>query len=356
MSGISRGRRVKIAQVAPLFESVPPRGYGGTERVVSYLTEELVRRGHEVTLFASGDSRTSARLIAACPHSLRLDPSCKISLPHHLMLLEKVSQCAQEFDLIHYHIDCIHFPVIRRVTQRQLTTLHGRLDVPDLEPFYCEYSEMPLVSVSDSQRQPLEGANWLATVYHGLPRDLYSFQEKPGSYFAFLGRMSPEKGCDQAIDISRATGIPLKIAAKVGLADRPYFDAVLRPRLREPGIDYIGEIGEEEKGAFLGGARALLFPISWPEPFGLVMIESLACGTPVLAFRSGSVPEILEEGVTGFIGGSVGDLVRSADRIESLDRRECRRAFERRFSDFRMVEDYLQVYHQVVHGEPACKK
>ncbi len=347
---------MRIAQVAPLYESVPPRFYGGTERIVSYLTEELVRLGHDVTLFASGDSRTEAQLRAACPRSLRLDRGCKDSLAHHIVLLEMVSQHAREFDIIHYHIDYIHFPVIRRINQRALTTLHGRLDLPDLIPLYQEYREMPLVSISDAQRTPLSWANWQATVYHGLPQDLYDFQEKPGRYLAFLGRVSPEKGCDQAIEISRRTGIPLKIAAKVDAADQAYFDEVLRPRLSEPGIEFIGEIGEQEKGAFLGQALALVFPIDWPEPFGLVMIEALACGTPVLALSRGSVPEILTDGITGFVAGTVPDLVRAVERIGSIERRACRRVFEERFSDRRMGQDYLEVYHRLAAATPSWKK
>jgi glycosyltransferase involved in cell wall biosynthesis len=318
---------------------------------VSYLTENLVRRGHEVTLFASGDSETSARLRPACPRALRLDPSCQDQLAPHVLMVEQVAQEASEFDIVHYHIDYLHYPTTRRTPQRHVTTLHGRLDIPDLVPVYQEYRDMPLISISDAQRKPLSWANWQATIHHGLPKDLYPFQEKPGGYLAFLGRVSREKGCDRAIDIARRVGAPLKIAAKIGEGDREFYESAIRPRLREPGIEFLGEIREHEKGLFLGGATALLFPIDWPEPFGLVMIESMACGTPVLAFPCGSVPEILEDGVTGRIGTSTEDLVRAVEEIGTIDRRRCRETFERRFSDVRMVDDYEQIYHQMVEKD-----
>lgn len=343
---------MRIAQVAPLYESVPPKYYGGTERIVSYLTEDLVRRGHDVTLFASGDSETQARLRPPCARSLRLDPTCKDQLAHHIVMLEQVARRTADYDIVHYHIDYLHFPTTRRIPHRQLTTLHGRLDIPDLVPLYREYPEMPVVSISDSQREPLPRANWLRTVYHGLPRDILPFQERPGSYLAFLGRMSPEKGPAEAIEIARRCGLPLRMAAKLGDGDKEYFDAVIRPLLKEPGIEYIGEIDDRQKGAFLGGAIALLFPIDWPEPFGLVMIEALACGTPVLAFPRGSVPEILEDGVTAYFGRTVDDLVRAVGRIGDLNRRTCRDTFERRFSDHRMSEDYERLYRQML-GDAA---
>jgi glycosyltransferase involved in cell wall biosynthesis len=343
---------LRIAQVAPLFESVPPKLYGGTERIVSYLTEDLVRRGHDVTLFASGDSETHARLRSPVDHALRLDPSIKDQLSHHIMMVEQVAQEASAFDIVHYHIDYLHYPTTRRTRQRHVTTLHGRLDIPDLVPLYREYRDMPLISISDAQREPLEWANWKAMVHHGLPRDLYAFQEQPGTYLAFLGRISPEKGCDRAIEIARRAGLPLKIAAKIADgADHEYFESVIRPLLRNPGAEFIGEITEAEKGSFLGGARALLFPIDWPEPFGLVMIESLACGTPVIAFPRGSVPEILEDGVNAYIGRSVDDLVGAIERLDRIDRRNCRETFERRFSDVRMGDDYEQVYRRLIQGE-----
>jgi glycosyltransferase involved in cell wall biosynthesis len=348
---------LKIAQVAPLFESVPPKMYGGTERIVSYLTEELVRRGHEVTLFASGDSVTSARLRPVGDHALRLDRDCRDSLAHHITMLEQVEQEAQDFDIVHYHIDYLHFPATRRTPQRHVTTLHGRLDLPDLQPLYREYRDMPVISISDAQRTPLAFANWVATVHHGLPPNLYRFQEEPGDYLAFLGRISPEKGCDKAIQIARRAGLPLRIAAKI--ADGPdteYFNAVIRPLLREPGIEFIGEIAERDKGSFLGGARALLFPIAWPEPFGLVMIEAMACGTPVVAFPCGSVQEVLEPNVNAFVASSVEELVDAVLHIDRIDRRACRESFERRFSDARMSGDYETVYRRMVEGDGPWKR
>ena len=352
-----RGLKVRIAQVAPLYESVPPRLYGGTERIISYLTEALVRMGHDVTLFASGDSETSARLHPVCPHSLRLDPACKDPLSHHLIMLEQVAQAASHFDIIHYHTDYLHFPTTRRTPQRHLTTLHGRLDLPDLVPLYREYREMPIISVSDAQRAPLEWANWQATVYHGLPPELYSFNEKPGTYLTFLGRISPEKGCARAIQIARRTGIPLKIAAKIGDgSDRNYFDQVIRPMLSGPLVEFVGEISDREKGAFPRNARALLFPIDWPEPLGLVMIEALACGTPVIACPRGSVPEILEDGVTAFLGNTLDELVRAVERLDGIDRRRCRESMERRFSDTRMGEEYESIYRRVLNGNGTWTK
>ncbi len=340
---------MRIAQVAPLFESVPPKLYGGTERIVSYLTEELVRRGHDVTLYASGESCTSARLVPCAPRSLRLDGGCVDRMVHHLLMLERVAQEAADYDIVHYHIDYLHFPVTRRSPQRHVTTLHGRLDIPDLRPLYREYQDMPLVSISDSQRGPLRFANWLGTVYHGLPPSAYEFREKPGSYLAFLGRISPEKGAARAIEIARRVGVPLKIAAKVeGEADRAYFETAVRPLLGGPGVEFLGEITEREKGPFLGGALALLFPIDWPEPFGLVMIEALACGTPVIAVPCGSVPEILAPGVDSQVGRTDEDLALAVGRIGEIDRRACREAFERRFTDARMASDYEEVYRRIV--------
>jgi glycosyltransferase involved in cell wall biosynthesis len=348
---------LKIAQVAPLFESVPPKLYGGTERIVSYLTEELVRQGHEVTLFASGDSVTSAHLRATCDHALRLDRECRDPLSHHITMLEQVAREAPDFDIVHYHIDYLHFPTTRRTPQRHLTTLHGRLDLPDLQPLYREYRDMPVISISDAQRRPLAFANWLATVYHGLPPSLYRFQETPDGYLAFLGRISPEKGCDRAIEIARRVGMPLRIAAKIAEgADQEYFNTVIRPMLKEPGIEFIGEISEHEKSAFLGGAVAMLFPIAWPEPFGLVMIESLACGTPVIAFPCGSVPEILEPGVNSLVGSTVEELVDAVQRVGQIDRRACRESFERRFSDARMSGDYEKVYRRLAEGNGSWKR
>jgi glycosyltransferase involved in cell wall biosynthesis len=338
---------MRIAQVSPLYESVPPKYYGGTERVVSYLTEELVAQGHDVTLFASGDSSTRAHLVACTRRSLRLDKACVDQLAHHVVMLERVASRAAEFDVIHYHVDYLHFPLSRRVRTPQLTTLHGRLDMPDLQPLYREFSEMPVVSISNAQREPLPKANWLRTVYHGLPPDLYTLREQPGSYLAFLGRISPEKRVDRAIRIARRLGMPLRIAAKVDNVDRAYFSEVIEPLLDLPGIEYVGEIGEGEKDEFLGNAYALVFPINWPEPFGLVMIEAMACGTPVIAYRRGSVPEVVEEGVTGFMVTTLDEAVQAAERVATLDRRRCREVFERRFTVERMAHAYVDVYRQL---------
>jgi len=341
---------MKIAQVAPLYESVPPKLYGGTERVVSYLTEELVRQGHQVTLFASGDSVTQARLVEACPRSLRLDQECVDQLAHHIVLLEQVFQQASAFDLIHFHIDYLHFPLSVRQHIPTVTTLHGRLDLPDLVPLYQMFPSMPMVSISDAQRAPLPRVNWLGTVYHGLPEDLYTFRETPGTYLAFLGRIAPEKGVEQAIAITQWAGIPLKIAAKVDRADREYFREVVRPLLKHPLVEYVGELGEVEKDAFLGGAYALLFPIDWPEPFGLVMIEAMACGTPVVAYPRGSVPEVLEDGVTGWIVEDIEEAVQAVERVPASRRAHCRQVFEERFSASRMARDYLRIYKELLGG------
>lgn len=344
---------MRIAQVAPLFESVPPKYYGGTERVVSYLTEELVRQGHEVTLFASGDSVTKARLVAPCRRSLRLDKQCVDQLAHHLLMLEMVTRQADQFDIIHFHCDYLHFPLSRRYRTPHLTTLHGRLDIPDLVPLYREYSDQPLVSISNAQRAPLPFARWLGTVYHGLPADLYTFREQPGRYLAFLGRISPEKRVDRAIQIAQRLGLPLKIAAKVDAVDREYFEDRIEPMLKDPLIEYLGEIGEGEKDELLGHAMALLFPIDWPEPFGLVMIEALACGTPVIAYRRGAVPEVIEDGVTGFIVEGLEDAVRAVERISTISRRRCRQVFEERFTATRMARDYLTIYERVMGPRPV---
>lgn len=345
---------LRICQVAPLFESVPPKGYGGTERIVSYLTEELVRQGHEVTLYASGDSVTGAELIAPCPRSLRLDAGCGDQLAHHLTMLEQVFADADRYDLIHCHVDYLHFPFSRRHPVPTLTTLHGRLDIPDLVPLHGEYSGMPVVSISDSQREPLPWLNWQGTVYHGLPVSRYPFQESPGTYLAFLGRISPEKRPDRAIEIARRVGLPIKIAAKIDRADQVYFDAHIKRLLDEPGVEFLGEIGDEDKAEFLGGARALLFPIDWREPFGIVMIEAMACGTPVVAYRNGSVPEVVDDGVTGYIVDDLDGAVRACRRVESLSRRGCRDAFESRFTDTRMAEDYVALYRQLAE-QPVVK-
>lgn len=344
---------MRIAQIAPLYESVPPKLYGGTERVVSYLTEELVRQGHEVTLFASGDSVTKARLVPGCERALRLDENCIDQMAHHIVMLEKVFQHVHDFDVVHFHVDYLHFPLSRRQPITQVTTLHGRLDIPDLVPLYEQFREMPVVSISDAQREPLPWANWQATVYHGLPVDRYRFRAEAGKYFAFLGRISPEKRVDRAIKIAQKVGRPLRIAAKVDDVDKDYFGKVIEPLLRDQLVDFVGEIGEGKKQEFLGNAYALLFPIDWPEPFGLVMIEAMACGTPVIAYRSGAVPEVIEEGHTGFIVNGLKDATAAARRIPELSRARCREVFEHRFTSQRMASDYLQVYERIIHAKAA---
>jgi glycosyltransferase involved in cell wall biosynthesis len=337
---------MRIAQVAPLYESVPPRLYGATERVVSYLTEELVRQGHQVTLFASGDSRTAAELVPVWPRGLWRDPSVWETLAHHVRQMELVVQNAPRFDVVHFHGDPLHYPLARRLPCRHVTTLHGRLLPVDHGPLFRAFAEAPLVSISDDQRRPLPGANWQATVYHGLPRDRLTFRERPGDYLVFLGRLAPEKRPELAVEIARRAGRELKIAAKVNPGDRDYFGRQVEPLLHEARsfVEYLGEVGDKDKDDLLGGALALVFPIDWPEPFGLVVIEALACGTPVIAFRRGAVPEILTDGVTGFVVDSLDEAVRAVGRVPALSRRACRQAFEERFTDTRMAQGYLDVY------------
>ncbi len=339
---------MRIAQVAPLIESVPPRLYGGTERVVSFLTDELVALGHDVTLFASGDSETSGRLVAVWPRALRLDGPCLDPLAPHLFMLEQVVKRSHEFDIVHFHTSEFHFPVARRLPTAHVTTVHGRLDMPELRPLYREFDDVPVVSISYAQRRPLLEASWIGTVYHGLPVDRLPYRAGPGRYLAFLGRVSPEKRVDRAIEIAIACEQPLKIAAKVDPADREYFDREIDRLLQHPLIEYVGEISETEKAEFLCGATALLFPIDWPEPFGLVMIEALACGVPVVAFRGGSVPEIVQDGVTGFIVDSVTEAIAATKRVASLDRQRCRDLFEERFSAGRMASDYVALYERLI--------
>ena len=339
---------LRIALVAPLFESVPPRLYGGTERVVSWLTEELVARGQDVTLFASADSRTAARLHAVAPRGLRLGNDCRDPAAWHVAMLHDVMERAGEYDVIHFHLDHAHFPLVRAARLTALTTLHGRLDLPELQPLYARYPDMQLVSISDAQRKPLPHAGWIQTVHHGLPLELLAFSPGPGEYLAFLGRIAPEKRPDRAIRIARRAGIPLKIAAKVEAADRAYFESEIEPLLEGGGVEFIGEIGEREKADFLGRAAALLFPIDWPEPFGVVMIEAMACGTPVLAFRCGSVPEVVTPGVSGWIVDDEDTAVGCLDAIHRLDRAACRRQFEQRFTAARMAADYLGLYLRTV--------
>ena len=339
---------MKIAQVAPLIESVPPRLYGGTERIVSYLTEELVRLGHDVTLFASGDSITSAELAPCCTRALRLDPTVRDIIPHFMLMIDKVREHADEFDILHFHIDLFHFPLFRALAARTLTTLHGRQDLGDLKPFYSRFGDMPLVSISNEQRKPLPHANFVATIHHGIPADLHRASFEAGGYLAFLGRISPEKRPDRAIRIARAAGIPLKIAAKVDKVDEDYFRNDILPLIEGPDVEFIGEINEREKTKFLGEAAALLFPVDWPEPFGLVMIEAMACGTPVLAFRSGSVPEVIEDGVTGKVVDSEEEAIAALPAILSYDRRTVRQRFEKRFTATRMAKDYVGIYRQLL--------
>jgi len=349
---------MRIAQVAPLYESVPPKHYGGTERIVSYLTEELVCQGHDVTLFASGDSVTKACLVAVCRRSLRLDERCTDQMAHHVLMLEQVFHRAHEFDVVHFHVDYLHFPLSRRQPIAHVTTLHGRLDIPDLVPLYQEFRDMPVVSISDAQREPLRWASWQTTVYHGVPENLYQFRPQPGSYLAFLGRISPEKRVDRAVEIATRVHMPLRIAAKVDRVDQDYFESVVKPLLRDPLVEFVGEIGEGEKDEFLGNAYALLFPIDWPEPFGLVMIEAMACGTPVIAYRSGAVREVMEEGHTGFIVKGLEDAIEAVRRVPELSRVRCRKVFEKRFTAARMASNYLEVYKRVIrrNNEGALKE
>jgi glycosyltransferase involved in cell wall biosynthesis len=346
---------LKIAQVAPLYESVPPKLYGGTERVVSYLTEALVQAGHDVTLFASGDSETSARLVPCCPKALRLNShECTDQLAHHFVMLEEVMQRAERFDIIHFHIDYMHFPLSKLSGLAQVTTLHGRLDSPDLVPLYRKYKTMPLISISQNQRKPLPWAHWIGNVYHGLPIDLLPFGNGRGNYLAFLGRISPEKRVDRAIEIARRAGMPLKIAAKVDPADRVYYEREIKPLLNAPGIEYIGEINEQQKGDFLGNAYAYLFPIDWPEPFGLTMIESMACGTPTIAFRRGSVPELITNNVNGYVVDTIDEAVQAVERADTIDRAACRAEFEKRFSARRMARDYVKLYESIAVGKSSA--
>jgi glycosyltransferase involved in cell wall biosynthesis len=336
--------RLKIAQIAPLAEAVPPKLYGGTERVVAHLTDALVEQGHDVTLFASGDAHTAAKLVAFRERSLRLDPRpLKSDVAAHLAMLDEVRRRADEFDVLHFHIDLIHFPLFEHIPERTITTLHGRLDIVDLPPFYRRWPAFPLVSISNSQRRPLASANWLATVYHGIPRNLFAPSTSHRGYLAFLGRISPEKRPDRAVEIARLAGMPVKFAAKVDPADADYYRH-LEPVLKEPHVEFLGEVNDAGKNDLLGGAAALLFPIDWPEPFGLVMIEAMACGTPVIAWDVGSVPEIVDHGVTGFIVRSVGEAVAAVKKIDTLDRARIRSIFERRFSVDAMSNSYLDLY------------
>lgn len=343
---------MKIAQVAPLYEAVPPKLYGGTERVVAYLTDALVELGHDITLFATADAGTKARLLPVRDQAFRLDPDpLKSDVAAHLSMLDEVRRRADEFDIIHFHVDPLHLPFFEDMAERTVTTLHGRLDLKDLSELYRRWPQYPLVSISNAQRRPLPLANWLGTVHHGLPFDLHELRYPQSGYLAFLGRISPEKRPDRAIEVAKRAGLPLKIAAKVDAADRAYFHDVIEPLLDHPLVDYIGEIGEADKTDFLGEAKALLFPVDWPEPFGLVLIEAMACGTPVIAWPCGSVSEVVEHGVTGLIVHSIDEAVDAIDRISLLNRRRIRAVFEQRFSAPVMARNYLRLYWRLLGGE-----
>jgi glycosyltransferase involved in cell wall biosynthesis len=343
---------MRVAQIAPLYESVPPKLYGGTERVIAHLSDALIRRGHDVALFASGDSNTSAELVPCRKVSLRLDPKRSWDVPAHLAMLAKVRKRAQRFDILHFHLDCFHLPLFADIASRTLTTAHGRQDIDDLKALHRCYPEHATVSISESQRRQNPELNWIATIHHGYPTDQYTFSAEPrDGYLAFLGRIAPEKGVDHAIAIARSAGIPLRIAAKIDPADRAYFRGVIAPMMKGPGVEFIGEIGEREKSRFLGGALALLFPISWPEPFGLVMIEAMSCGTPIIAFNYGSVPEIVEHGRTGFVVDSVTQAVEAAKRLGEIDRQAVRESFERKFSVDLMAQKYEEVYRMLLRHE-----
>jgi glycosyltransferase involved in cell wall biosynthesis len=338
---------MRIAQVAPLIESVPPKHYGGTERIVSYLTEELVRAGHDVTLFGSGDSVTTARLIAPTRRSLRKNERCKDPMARELILIDHVVEHASEFDVIHFHTGYLHFAVSRYLPVPHVTTLHGRQDIPDFVAIHERFRDVPLISISNAQRKPITSANWQATIYHGIPEDLFRFYPEHGEYLAFLGRISPEKGADRAIEIAKRVGMPLKIAAKVDRADRRYFKRVVEPLLSNPHVEWVGEITDKQKNEFLGKAYALLFPIDWPEPFGLVMIEAMACGTPVIAYDRGSVPEVMENGVTGFVVSEIDQAVEAIRRVHDLNRLGCREVFDKRFTVTRMANDYMTLFERI---------
>jgi len=346
---------MRIAQVPPLYEAVPPRFYGGTERVVSHLTDALVELGHEVTLFASADARTKAKVVTVRDQAIRLDPApLKSDLAAHMSMLSEVRRRAADFDVIHFHTDMIHFPFFEDMADKTITTLHGRLDLKDLDGVYRRWPQFPLVSISDDQRKPLAFANWAGTVHHGMTTDIYDFHPESKGYLAFLGRISPEKRPDRAIAIAKRLGLKLKIAAKVDAADQRYFQEKIEPLiLGDPLIEFIGEIGDEAKSAFLGGAQALLFPIDWPEPFGLVMIEAMACGTPVVAYACGSVPEVIEDGVTGYIVRTDDEAVEAVRRLGDLDRRKVRQQFELRYSATAMARRYLDLYARL--GAPLSR-
>jgi glycosyltransferase involved in cell wall biosynthesis len=344
---------MRIAEISPLYESVPPKLYGGTERVVHFLTEALVDLGHDVTLFASGDSQTRAELVPGAPAALRLN-HCADPIAPHVAMIEEVIARAGDFDVLHFHTDYLGYSLARRQSVPYVTTMHGRLDTPELDPIFRTFPESPIISISDAQRDSHPDANWQGTVYHGLPAGLYRPHHAHAGYLAFVGRISPEKRVDRAVEIASRLGMPLKVAAKVGSADRDYYESEIKPLFdKNPLVEFIGEIGEEQKNAFLGGAAAVLFPIDWPEPFGLVMIEAMACGTPVVAFNSGSVPEVMEDGLTGFVVDDVDEAVAAVNRLDRLFRPTIRSRFEERFSARAMARDYLRVYKQLTASKDA---
>jgi glycosyltransferase involved in cell wall biosynthesis len=346
---------MRIAQIAPLTESVPPKLYGGTERVVSYITEALVELGHDVTLFASGDSQTKAKLEAVWPRALRLDPAIRDRIAPHMLLMEMVRRRADDFDVLHFHMDYYSFSLFKRQDTPFVTTLHGRLDLPEQQPIFNTFDTAPVISISDAQRHPLPQAKWLTTVYHGLPEDRYMPQPVEQTYLAFLGRISPEKRVDTAIRIAGRCGMKIKIAAKVDSADREYYEREIAPLMELPYVEFIGEIADDQKASFLSGAHALLFPIDWPEPFGLVMIESMACGTPVIAFNRGSVPEVLDEGVTGFIVEDEIGAVAAVNRLHTVSREGVRKRFEERFTSRRMAQQYVDAYQAVMRAQKRSR-
>lgn len=347
---------MKIAQVSPLFESVPPKFYGGTERIVSYLTEQLVADGHEVTLFATGDSVTKARLVSPWCCALRLQEDCQDQLVHHFKMMEMILREKDKFDIIHYHIDYLHYPLSRRMNTPHVTTLHGRLDMADLIPLYQEFNDIPVVSISKSQRNALPDNNWVGNIYHGLPKDLYKFYPEKGDYLAFIGRFSPEKKAERAIEVAIKKGIPIKLAAKVDKKDEEYFNKVIKPYFENPLVEYIGEIGEGDKNDFLGKALGVMFLIDWPEPFGLVMIESMACGTPVIAWNIGSVPEVIDQGESGIIVNSMEEAFSAVDSLQEISRKGVREVFERRFSSERMAKDYVELYEEIIQEKKSEPK
>jgi glycosyltransferase involved in cell wall biosynthesis len=345
---------MRIAQIPPLYESVPPKMYGGTERVVSYLTEELVKQGHDVTLFGTGDAQTSAHLFPICEQATRLNKECRDPFAYHILQMQYVMDYADDFDVLHFHNDYLHYPFSKNAKYAHITTLHGRLDLPELNAIYRTFSQIPLVSISNHQRRPQQNANWQKTIYHGLPEDLYEYGSGSGRYLAFLGRISPEKRPDRAIEIAIRTGIPLKIAAKVDKADIEYYETTIKPMMDHPLIEYIGEIGEDQKGEFLGNASALLFPIDWPEPFGMVMIEAMANGTPVIAFNCGSVPEIMSHGETGYIVHTVDEAVEAVNRLHKIDRKLCRAYFDEHYTSI-MAKNYVALYEQLAEERRKIK-